>query len=199
VIWSKNYGSSLADGSAAFHVPCPALVETADHGFLIGSSYTDPLTSVIKAFLIKSNAPGTSGCHETSVTMSAISTTLSAMSFNPVATLRTATSILTGTVNLGESPNATLCFAGEVENILANNKIEIAPNPANGYCTIKLSENTPQLNVKIYNAFGQTVFDEYYKTINDQITIDISHLYPGIYFLQTLSLNDRAVKKRIIY
>ncbi len=87
---------------------------------------------------------------------------------------------------------ATIFSSCLTTNITENEKSNtplIYPNPANTQITI---ENISGVPLKIFNAVGQLVLE---KTItNEKNSIDISHLTPGLYLIQT----GNAVQKLMV-
>ncbi len=77
-----------------------------------------------------------------------------------------------------------------VSNINSNNanQINIFPNPAKNSITVTSTNGINK--VQIFNLPGQEVFKGQYN--NKQLTIDISHYVPGIYFIK---VNDLWVKR----
>jgi hypothetical protein len=80
-----------------------------------------------------------------------------------------------------------------VENILAEDNIEINPNPASSLLSLETSEKIKSL--KIFSSIGNTVKN--YPGLNNQNTIDISSLSKGIYILKFELENGIAIKKLI--
>lgn len=70
-----------------------------------------------------------------------------------------------------------------------------SPNPANDQVVIKLPRNSKVTTIEIYNTLGQKVFD---KTINEvELTIDITLLQAGTYFVKARNENGTSTKKLI--
>ena len=77
-----------------------------------------------------------------------------------------------------------------------NAQLKIYPNPTTGQLTIVM--NNEQLimnNVEIYNVVGQSV-GAYPcgRPYNNEITIDISHLPAGMYFLRIGNKTTKIIK-----
>lgn len=71
------------------------------------------------------------------------------------------------------------------------NSIKIYPNPASDKLTIDLSSELMFENIKLYNIFGQQLLQ------SDKLTIDISDLSTGLYFLEIVTNKGKGVKKFI--
>ena len=72
---------------------------------------------------------------------------------------------------------------------------KFSPNPANDQVEIKLPRNSKVTTIEIYNTLGQKVFD---KTINEvELTIDITLLQAGTYFVKARNENGTSTRKLI--
>ena len=77
--------------------------------------------------------------------------------------------------------------------------INIFPIPSNEQITIETKNkfsDLKKLNVSVTNTLGQTIAAQY-KTSSNQITLDISNLSDGIYFVR-LSNNDKILNRKFI-
>ena len=72
----------------------------------------------------------------------------------------------------------------------SDNLFAIGPNPNNGYlqCTVSGTVNK-QVNLKVFNTFGQNVYSNNYYLLNDVKTfnIDVSNLENGIYIFHIVT------------
>ena len=83
----------------------------------------------------------------------------------------------------------------------ANKNIVIYPNPIKANNQLEMSNLIDgDYSINIYNAFGQNLQSKNTTTYNSKITISISKLTAGIYFLRIInkSKNTSIVKKMII-
>jgi hypothetical protein len=80
-------------------------------------------------------------------------------------------------------------------NSLAENNIQIFPNPATETLFIQLNNQRFE-SIHIINSLGQTV-KESLMNISDDIVFDISHLSPGIYFVQLIN-NKKLFSHKLI-
>ena len=73
----------------------------------------------------------------------------------------------------------------------------VSPNPADGRITLKFeNELIENASIKIFNIEGQELDNPFNNiTINSQIDVNIDALNNGIYFIEVLNNNFRAVKK----
>lgn len=76
---------------------------------------------------------------------------------------------------------------------LKNNSISIFPNPASSTLTIQSGIDLGDSDINLFNQFGEKVFVE----IIDNLTINISDLSKGIYFLQVKHENKYNTQKFI--
>ena len=74
--------------------------------------------------------------------------------------------------------------------------IILYPNPNNGKFTINFTGNTTQINIRIVNALGSSIFAENNIKMNGKYSheVDLSSLPSGIYFLKIETLNRSVVR-----
>ena len=89
-----------------------------------------------------------------------------------------------------------------INKLDADRSFEIFPNPARNKFTIHNSQCTID-EIDIYNLVGRKVGSMHYAVGNEEPTIDISNLSPGIYFVKVLTdpdsyLEGSSVQKLII-
>ncbi len=72
-------------------------------------------------------------------------------------------------------------------------EMEIFPNPATSFITIKINEGIPIEEAIIYNHLGQKALEA--KPVNN--TVDVSGLKPGIYFIEVATKEWRGRTKLI--
>lgn len=72
-------------------------------------------------------------------------------------------------------------------------KISLSPNPTSNI--VKINYDKIISKVTVFNTAGQSVFTKNYNKEN--ITLDISHLYPAIYFLK-INSEDRIITQKVI-
>ncbi|QIE59715.1 T9SS type A sorting domain-containing protein [Rasiella rasia] len=95
-----------------------------------------------------------------------------------------------------EVPNVNNDVAFYQNAVLATNeeaslRLNISPNPASDYITIKA--DTPIEHVNIYGIAGNVLFSE----VNPSQTVNISALTAGIYFVEVIANNHRNIQKLI--
>ncbi len=72
--------------------------------------------------------------------------------------------------------------------------MNVYPNPSNGLFTIALGTWLPQVEIRLINYLGETVWVEK-MTDTDKINLDITTFAPGVYLVQ---VNQRTIKYKII-
>ncbi len=75
---------------------------------------------------------------------------------------------------------------------LNSNQVKIYPNPTNDVVVVN-RYNTANCNVKIYNSSGQIVY--FTEMQENQLTIDVGHLAPGIYTIDVQGTQTMLVVK----
>ena len=100
-----------------------------------------------------------------------------------------------------ESVNNTVIVVSTLNATSVNNyqqvddKLIIAPNPSNGIFTLSGITINDEATVKIFSPDGRSVFQKTYKTIDDNVTIDLTGNSPGLYHI-VLFQKDEIPKKR---
>jgi hypothetical protein len=89
----------------------------------------------------------------------------------------------------------TLLQLVDTDEVLADLGIDIFPNPAKDYLTIR-SDLGKELNLELMNAFGQTVKSEVLENASN--TLNISELTSGIYFVKISVDGQVGVQKLVI-
>ncbi len=84
-------------------------------------------------------------------------------------------------------------------NELLDNNIQIFPNPTNNILTINFPyQYINSYNIiEIYNTVGELVYSQQIHSLQNQITINLSELSEGIYFLEILQ-QDKLFQNKII-
>jgi len=83
-----------------------------------------------------------------------------------------------------------------LQNYLGNHSISLYPDPAGSELRIKNSELRIE-KAEIYNTLGQQCLQSEIKTPQSEISLDVSGLPAGIYFLQLKTEKGRVVRKFI--
>lgn len=87
-----------------------------------------------------------------------------------------------------------------IEELAADNKFTIYPNPSNGVLNIDLTGSSNFKTFTISNSLGQAVFSEDLESLrgNQIMTIDMKDKAPGIYFVTLQSATTSITKKLIL-
>lgn len=115
---------------------------------------------------------------------------------NSLGTLGMTDATVTGTVpifNIGVrfTPSCNVCTGVGIEEANVEDNIIIFPNPVTNELRIDNSELRIE-RVELYNMVGEPVSKYQFSTINHQLSIDVSQLLRGIYFI---TLTDEAGRK----
>lgn len=83
-------------------------------------------------------------------------------------------------------------------NDLNNEGIQflIYPNPTQGVTKLVLNQNSDDVNIKIFNAFGQLLYTEQANTIKE-LTLDFSNYPSGVYFVE-IKNSEGSTKVKVI-
>lgn len=76
------------------------------------------------------------------------------------------------------------------------NVLSITPNPAESIITIQAS--TPINQVDVFNELGQVVLSKSLNTAMDKLTVDISALGHGLYFVKITDVSGNSTLKKVI-
>jgi len=94
------------------------------------------------------------------------------------------------------------CTVIGINDLFANNHIDIYPNPNNGIFTTSFNiENSDNLTVKIMNELGQIVYEEKLENFSGTYSrkMDISSFRKGVYMLSVSNSKNETVKKVLVY
>jgi hypothetical protein len=75
--------------------------------------------------------------------------------------------------------------------------ISVYPNPVNTTLTIDLDKEYFDLNISIFNTLGEVVYSKTTQNISNKISIDMSKLASGIYFI-TFDIDGNIFVKKVI-
>ncbi len=106
------------------------------------------------------------------------------------------TNSVTSCSNTTSTSIAVLNCTGVNSKSLNSLGIEVYPNPTNGELTIKLKSKDSNTSILILNSLGQTVLSE--KATYETLTIDLSKINNGIYFLQVINDNKILSTQKIV-
>lgn len=97
-----------------------------------------------------------------------------------------------------QTANAINCPSLNTENLYTDSGLDIFPNPATDECTLRMNNGYVIPNqMRIYNQLGQEL---YVRTAweGDNITVDISSLRNGIYFIIVCGNDGKTYTKKLI-
>ena len=83
-----------------------------------------------------------------------------------------------------------------IEELQIESSFAISPNPFTSQTTITFSEAQKNTSIKVMNTLGECI--QQLTTSNKQLTIDMSGLAKGVYFVQITDANKNVVNKKVI-
>lgn len=81
------------------------------------------------------------------------------------------------------------CGGSAVQHVIANNGVEVYPNPANDILYFNLQENTKDFKVQIYDNLGRLIITN--ELLGWENSIDVSELNQGNYFIRLTSDSEQ--------
>lgn len=183
VLWSRNYGGSSGDGGT--------FISQLSYGFLIGGitfSYVSP--AIEKAYLIKTDDNGISGCNDVAHTTTVYTGTLTVVI--PADTVAAGFSVFVPSV-ITSSPviiRIVICTVSVSAPEMASfeNLWNAFPNPSFGFITVRLKNTDGMIkSIRLFDDTGKQIliFDNTY--FQNEIILDGSHLAAGLYLMKTES------------
>lgn len=82
------------------------------------------------------------------------------------------------------------------ENGLAQPKIDISPNPANGVVTVK--SELPIEGIRLFDVLGKAQSIRFYPPTDKEHNLKIEKLPAGIYFVQVLLKNGQSLSRKLV-
>jgi len=186
-IWTKALGTVYAT-SNSYNSGARSAYQTDDGGYIVSGGIESPNSGLFSFFLVKTDSTGSSGCFESSssITITSTSTLIS----NP-ATITSGTNFnITTPVTLVDRGGTvyTLCDNIGIEE--ANDlfrELSIYPNPATEVISIEGLLSIGRKEIKLYNSIGQAILST--ASLSETINLNVQGLSKGIYFI---TINDGA-------
>ncbi len=94
------------------------------------------------------------------------------------------------------------CSLTGVNEIFANNQLDVYPNPNEGLFTVSFNTSTlDNYVVKVVNAIGQTVYEQKLENFSGKYSknIDITTFRKGVYMLSVSNSKNETIKKVIVH
>lgn len=91
------------------------------------------------------------------------------------------------------TPNRVRAKIEQVESIIGNNEISIYPNPTSTNLNVNNVDSFDE--IKIINAIGQLIKLNVIKLNDNSISIDVSSLQSGIYYLSLENGSEKVIKR----
>jgi hypothetical protein len=78
-----------------------------------------------------------------------------------------------------------------VEEVVANGKLNVYPNPATNVLNISLPESVQPGIVMVYDLQGRLIWQEKVNQVNEMYRMSLQAVDPGMYTIQFISGNNR--------
>src|ERR1051326_6386144 len=187
--WARRYGIGPQDNAVN-------IFQTQDGGYSLSGSTAAWGAGGLEGWLIKTDNMGLSGCNDYATTPTVTSPTVmdtNVIFFESNDTLNIGTGTLFDRL---VTPYITIeCLSGPagtgIKEIVANDKINVFPNPSDGIFNIECEEEIKMISVNDVLGRINTVKNDPGKKI------DLSFLPPGFYFLNISTKEGISVKKII--
>lgn len=176
-LWTRAFGGTLTNTSQG-------VVQTNDKGYLV-AGYTNSFGAGNNdIYLIKTDSLGNSTCNQSATTTQVSSAA------TITGTTATGTIYLTLIINSLSAPSKggaiikDACVVAGIESYNSKNlALTIFPNPSSGMFTISLNENiNSKIKISISDLLGETIYSS---ALENNLSVDLSCLPNGIYFLKT--------------
>ncbi|MBL7937659.1 MAG: T9SS type A sorting domain-containing protein [Bacteroidia bacterium] len=163
------------------------------HLFVNGLHYNIPSVGVnntCDAFAVLTTAGDIAGCNPCAVSGWS-GTTIK----GPVNNIRVLDTVLFGTP-YGALFSINFCngYATKINSLISKTKMLVYPNPATD--ELNISSDYLNSNITLYNIRGEKI-DVPFSTTKNIITLDISNLDKGIYYLRLVD-NNNAVTRKVL-
>ncbi len=189
-LWTRTFG----EGNNDFVYMA---VQTFDGGYIM-VGVTQGIAGNHGIYLIKTDPSGNSGCYEGSIATTVFTVTMQTTNpptisgFIPINV--TTSPLITGSGGITN----TVCLNNGFFTPDIHNQFLISPNPTSSSLTIHTSLNLQNSEVEIYNLLGETVCKTMFPVGKEEITIDVSDLSPGLYFVKVQTEKGTSAQKLII-
>ena len=84
-----------------------------------------------------------------------------------------------------------------LNDLLTAESVDVYPNPTQGLLTITLPSNMDAGQLSINSIDGKEVYARQLNNASNKVTVDISNLQVGIYFLK-MQVENQVITKKII-
>ncbi len=186
LLWSKAYGGTGIDNGCSVQ-------QTTDGGYVVAGFTHSFATSSEEFYLIKTDANGNSGCHQSNPsTIQGSTSTIVGTAATQVSSgcVVTSISIVTGTG--GSAKNA--CYYGLNEKEDQVLYIHVSPNPFTTQATLTIQgiKNDNYKTLSVYNLLGQEVQNIFVGSATS-ITINRNNMPSGMYFYKLCDDNKTVL------
>lgn len=192
-VWAMSYGGLEDDFSNAIvHIP-------SQEGYIIAGN-TWSYGNQSRAYLIKTDSIGISGCNESQIILNTGSPAILVGTGGLANSGIDTSNVVVVVVDVNSIPqnNALLCTS---TNIIEQKEVfdyEVFPNPFKDYAILKTNYiNLSQATFLLYNLNGEVVHKED-TFLSNRIEIKRNNLSSGMYIFKLISENNRVVTGKIL-
>ncbi|MFT5821616.1 MAG: PKD repeat protein [Crocinitomix sp.] len=117
---------------------------------------------------------------------------------NPTETT-TYTCTITNDDGCAVTAEVTVTIDGQIGvGELTKTNFEIHPNPSNGLIQVKLGESTQLDKIEVYTTDGKLVYSNEFQNQNETISIDLSNLARGVYYVKLFNADIEYQEKLVL-
>lgn len=189
-LWARSYGGSEDDFSNAIEY-----VSSENNFFIVGNSLS--FGSQSRAYLVKTDSMGNSGCNEFSIAMN-VGTPVLLSGTGGFTSSGSSTSDPIIEVTADAVSNNLLCTPTTITEQRGDLKYEVFPNPFSDKAILKTSSLKPgYATLLLYKISGELVEE---KTIflTSQIEIERNNLASGLYIFKLTSEGNEMITGKVI-
>lgn len=202
LLWKKTFGSTMYGGVSSLKI------DKSNNIYAVGSSWYNAYAGNCTAtgngnfiFVLKADSSG--ACIWSQKALSNTTTLGQSLSLKTSSVTILGRAFDNVNVQLGQLNVLGLGFIARIsENVvttisqhLAENELNIFPNPSNGIFQLETIENNQ--HIKVYNILGDLISEKITDNSIDNV-IDLNDRAKGIYFVEVINLAQKQVRKILI-
>jgi hypothetical protein len=176
-------------------------IQLYDGSFLLaGNIYLGSPYGSAQIYLVNTGINGRTNCTEINspaISNESFSATLPAFQFSTLGAEKDVSTNSYNSLVFSVSPICTsIPYAIGVQEYQSINSFNVFPNPGTGIFNIEYNNQEGKGRINVYDISGRSLLSEKL-TVSNTFQIDLSSASPGIYFIELLNEQGRAVKKVI--
>lgn len=86
------------------------------------------------------------------------------------------------------------CEGSYRTQVFLEQEVRMYPNPTKDKINIYLSDQSEEVSIEVYNTLSKLILSKVYTPTNNIITIDLSHLPAGVYYLKSQVVKNNILK-----